>query len=115
MLVTYFGKKTAYYNNRSYFPGEVFEAPDRITRRDGHGQPLLDDQGKEVTVPLQVYPEKRFSKLRKATKEEVDDYVRRNPRYQRRQEAEGLIEQREQRAVTDRGGKRKPVTVGASE
>ena len=111
MLVTYTGKKTAYYNNQSYWPGEVYEADDEIPLRDGHGQPKLDKDGNAMTVPLKVYPENPHSKLRKATKEEVDEYIRKNPRYARRLESEAVASKQDIRSDLGRS-KRKPVTVG---
>lgn len=98
MLVTYTGKKTAYYNGRSYRPNEVFEAPNEIPKRDMHGNPVLDSKGFPVTVPLKVYPEAPFSKLRKATEVEYAEYVRSNPDYARRRESEIIIEKQQKEA-----------------
>lgn len=116
MLVTYIGKKTAYYNGQSYFPGEVFDAPDRIPVRDEHGNPKKDKDGNVISHPLRIYPENSFSKLRAATEEEYEEYIRKNPRYKRRQESKEIIEQQEAKRKRGRpkgGGVMAGVDVGA--
>ncbi len=85
--VIYIGTKTAYYNDRSYFPGEVFQVPDVIPVRDVYGDPVLDDQGEQITKPL-VFG--RRSKLRLATEEEVEAY-KNHPRNPRRKDVVGAI------------------------
>ncbi len=89
-IVKYIGNKTAYYNDRSYFPGEVFEAPDTIVVRDSLGNPLLAE-GKPVTKPLVFGP---YSKIQLATEEERTEYLRTNPRAARRQENEEIVDRR---------------------
>lgn len=116
MLVTYTGKKTAYYNGQSYFPGEVFEAPDRIPVRDDKGNPKKDKDGEVITRPLVIYPENSYSKLRLASEAEHEEYIRKNPRYKRRQESKELIEQQEAKRKRGRprgGGVLAGVDVGA--
>jgi len=108
MLVTYIGKKTAYYNNQCYFKGQTFEAPDELPKKDGHGRPLIDEKtGTPITVRLRVYPEAHMSKLRKATAEEEKDYVRRNPDYAKRIASGNVTPQATERP------RRKAVTVSA--
>jgi len=83
MIVKFFGTNTAFYNDRSYFPGEVFEAPDRIPLRNRDGTPLLDEKGEPVTKPLVLSAR---CKLRLATEEEQQEYYRTHPRALRREE-----------------------------
>ncbi len=90
-IVKYVGNKTAYYNDRSYFPGEVFEAPDTIPVRDSKGNPKKDDAGEPITKPL-VFGE--WSKIQPASEEERQKYLRENPRAARRQENEEIIDRR---------------------
>lgn len=83
MLVKYVGTKTAYYNDRSYYPDEVYEIPDRIPLRDRKGKVLMDENGKEQTIPLVLSP---HSKMKLATEEEAEEYYRKHPRAIRRAE-----------------------------
>lgn len=83
MIVKYIGKATAFYNDRSYHPGEVFETPDRIPLRDRSGSPLHDEKGEPVTKPLILSDR---CKLRVATEEEQQEYYRAHPRALRRAE-----------------------------
>ena len=106
MLVCYIGKKTAYYRNergdmQSYFPGEVFEAPDQIPKRDTHGNHLKDDAGNAICQPLVLGP---YSKLRPATEDELKQYVDKNPRYKRRQETVASQEAAARRKPKHKGG-----------
>lgn len=116
MLVTYIGRKTAYYNGQSYFPGEVFDAPENIPLRDEFGNPKKDKDGNPITKPLRVYPENSFSKLRRATEAEYNAYVEKHPRYKRRQESLEIIEGQEAKRKRGRpkgGGVLAGVDLGA--
>lgn len=83
MIVKYIGNATAYYNDRSYQPGEVFETADNIPLRDGKGRPIENPDGTTKTIPLVLGP---YSKLRHATEEEHEEYYRTHPRAARRAE-----------------------------
>lgn len=75
-LVIYEGKKTAFYNDRSYWPGQIFEVPDEIPEKDSAGRPKVDAKGNPVMKKLIIGP---YSKLRLLTEEEAADYRRKHP------------------------------------
>ena len=79
-MAIYIGTKTAFYNDRSYFPGEVFPIPDEIPDRDEHGEPKFDDEGKPIMRPLVLTSR---SKIRLATPEEIAA-AKEDPRAKRR-------------------------------
>lgn len=93
-IVKYIGKKTAYYNDRSYFPDEVFEAPDKIPKKDNLGRPMYDEKGDPVMVPLVFGP---YSKCQPATEDERAKYLAENPRAARRAENDAIIDRRADR------------------
>jgi len=92
MLVKYIGNATAYYNDRSYQPGEVYETADEIPLRDRKGRPLENPDGTIKTTPLILTP---YSKLRHATEEEAEEYYRTHPRAARRIENAELAKREE--------------------
>lgn len=91
-IVKYVGKKTAYYNDRSYFPGEVFEAPDQIPVRDPKGRPKIDPKTNEPIMRPLVFNE--HSSFQLVSEEEKAEYIRSNPRAARREENEEIIDKR---------------------
>jgi hypothetical protein len=91
MIVEYIGKRTAYYNCRSYFPGDVFEIPDHIPVRDEKGNPETDAEGKIIMKPLVLG---KYSKLRVVTDERREEYLKRNPRASNRAEGEEIEDRR---------------------
>ena len=78
--VIYTGTKTAFYHDRSYFPGETYQIPDEIPMRDSKGEYLYDENDKLITKPLVLTSK---SKIRIATPEEIE-FAKQDPRSRRR-------------------------------
>ena len=89
-LLTYTGNKTAYQNNQSYWPGEVFWVPDERVK-------VID--GVPTTIKFKL---SQGSKMRLATDAEEKEYQKKNPRYARRQESVEALDRKEEKRKVGR-------------